>query len=114
MPTKHLAEATAIIAARLKISTNASLSLFAKIIQLGHGDVHDFIISRSTIWRQRISGEKKVAGVIYGKFVQSLKEDSKVFVVVQWDGKKVKYQSGALENLCSIPSSTFFHTSRDI
>ena len=49
LPTKGLAEATAVISARLKISTNASLSLFAKVIQLGHGDVHDFIISRSTV-----------------------------------------------------------------
>ena len=76
--TKTLAKATAVVTARLKISTNASLSLFAKIIQLGHGDVHDFIISRSTVWRQRISGEKQVAEKIFDKFVKSLNVDSKV------------------------------------
>ncbi len=102
LPTKNLGEATAVIAARLKLSTNASLSLFAKIIQLGHGDVHGFIISRSTIWRQRISGEKKVADVIFNKFAKSLLDDSKVSVVVQWDGKQVKYQIGALEERLGI------------
>ena len=64
LPTKNLGKATAVIAARLKLSTNASLSLFAQIIQLGNRDVHEFIISRSTIWRQRIRAEKKVADIL--------------------------------------------------
>ena len=40
-----------------KVSTNVALTLFAKMINLGVGDVHDYILSRTTIWRQRIAGE---------------------------------------------------------
>ena len=102
LPTRNLAEATAVLSARLKLSTNSALTLFAKIIQLGHGDIHDFIMSRTTIWRQRIIGEKKVAEKIFEKFQQSL-EGKTIFVILQWDGKKVKYQSGAEQDrLCIV------------
>ena len=40
LPTKTLTEATAIIAARCRHSTNEVLTLFAKIITMGGGDLH--------------------------------------------------------------------------
>ena len=102
LPTKDLAKATSVLSARLKLSTNAALTLFAKIIQLGQGDIHDFIMSRTTIWRQRIIGEKEVAERIFEKFYQSL-DGNKIYVIFQWDGKKVKYQSGTQhDRLCII------------
>ncbi len=40
--------------------------------------------------------------MIFNKFAKSLLDDSKVSVVVQWDGKQVKYQIGALEERLGI------------
>ena len=48
LPTKSLAEGVAVLAARCRQSVNEVLTLFAKIIKMGGGDLHDYILSRST------------------------------------------------------------------
>ena len=100
LPTYDIAKATAVLTARLKVSTNVALTLFAKMINLGGGDVHDFILSRTTVWRQRIAGETQAAEKIYEKY-QSLLKDPLTYCVLQWDGKKIEYADGEThDRLC--------------
>ena len=44
LPTRNLAETSSILTARLHMSTNAVLTLFAKVIQLGHGELKDYCL----------------------------------------------------------------------
>ena len=70
------------------------------MINLGGGDVHDFILSRTTVWRQRIAGETQAAEKIYEKY-QSLLKDPLTYCVLQWDGKKIEYADGEThDRLC--------------
>ena len=62
-----------------------------QIIQLGHGELHDFVLSRSTVMRQSIKGEKKAAEEFKQKFERKLQE-GKNLILIQWDGKKVEYK----------------------
>ena len=97
LPTRTMAEASSILTARLRMSTNAVLTLFAKIIRMGQGELKDFVLSRTSVWRQRISGEKKAADDLYDKW-KKLLEDPSIKVILQWDGKKVKYETGTVED----------------
>lgn len=95
LPTKDLAKNTADLCDRLKLSHRSVTSLFAKVILSGGGELKDFVLSKSTAWRQRILGEKEVekklklkAEALYGK---------NPYGVLHIDGKKVKFESGAVE-----------------
>ena len=100
LPTYDIAKASSVLTARLEMSDRAVLTLFAKIIQLGKGNVHDFILSRSSVWRQRITGEKEAADQVFHKF-KSLLESTDEHIILQWDGKKVAYSSGEIhDRLC--------------
>ena len=101
LPTCELAKATAVITARLNMSTNTALTLFGKIINLGQGDVHDFIMSRSTVWRHRIKAESEAAEGLYNTFQETHVNLQGRHYLVHWDGKKVEYASGEKEDrLC--------------
>ena len=95
LPTKDLAKNSADLCDRLKLSHRSVTSLFAKVILSGGGELKDFVLSKSTAWRQRIIGEKEAekklklkAEALYGQ---------NPYGVLHFDGKKVKFESGAVE-----------------
>ena len=100
LPTKDLLKDSASICARLKLSNTAIVSLYAKIIVSGGGELKDFVMSKTSAWRQRIKGEKETEKKMKIEFKElSLKNP---YGILHWDGKQVKYASGEVEERLAI------------
>ena len=95
LPTKNLNKETAVLADRLKISHRAATSLFAKIIISSGGELKDFVISKSSSYRHRILAEKEAEKKLKIKY-ESLSAASP-YGILHFDGKKVKFESGEVE-----------------
>ena len=91
LPTKDLAKNTADLLDRLKVSHSSATSLFAKIILSGGGDLHDFVISKTTFWRQRIIGEKQAEKKL--KLKSEALSEKNLYGILHFDGKKVQFNS---------------------
>ncbi len=92
LPTKDLVKDAAPICARLKLSLTTITSLYAKIIVSGGGDLKDFVMSKSSTWRHRISGEKEVEKKLKIKLQEMSAKNP--YAILHWDGKKVKFETG--------------------
>ena len=95
LPTKDLLKDASSIAARLKLSSTAVTSLYAKIIVSGGGDLKDFVLSKTSTWRHRIAGEKQAEKKLKIRFKEL--SSSYPYGILHWDGKQVKFQSGDVE-----------------
>jgi hypothetical protein len=95
LPTKDLLKDSASICARLKLSNTAITSLYAKIIVSGGGELKDFVMSKSSAWRQRIQGEKEIEKKMKIEFNELSSKNP--YGILHWDGKQVKFQSGDIE-----------------
>ena len=94
---KTLFKESAEVATRCGISNRNHIALTAKIIKMGGGDLKDVTLSTSSAWRQRTEEVGEKAGHIKDAFVLTKQER----VVVHWDGKIIKYDTGAEdERLC--------------
>ena len=98
LPTKNIGEITATLASRLRLSINSELSIFARVILAGSGNLSDFVLSRTTLWRQRIEAEKKAVDKIKSDFNVKNPE----FIVLHWDSKQVKFESGKTQEHLAI------------
>ena len=87
LPTKDLMKDMASISARLKLSQRAATSLYAKIIISGGGELKDFVISKSSTWRQRIAAEKETENKL--KLRQNEESTKNPYKILHWDGKKL-------------------------
>ena len=95
LPTKDLTKETAVIADRLKLSHRAAISLFAKIILSAGGELKDFVLSKSSSYRHRILAEKDAERKLNIKY-ECLSAASP-YGILHFDGKKVKFESGEVE-----------------
>ena len=59
LPTKDLSKDTAVLCDRLKLSHRSVTSIFAKVILSAGGELKDFVLSKSSVFRHRIIGEKR-------------------------------------------------------
>ena len=95
LPTKDLAKDISVLVARLRLSNRAATSLVARVILSAGGDLRNFVISKSTTYRHRILAEKDVEQKLNLKS-KSLPPDNP-YGIIHFDGKKVKYESGDVQ-----------------
>lgn len=95
LPTKDIGKEIGVLTARLKLSNRAVTSLYAKVILSGGGDLNKFVISKSTIHRQRILAEKAAEEKLKIRFEELSAE--KPYGILHWDGKQIKFNSGDVE-----------------
>ena len=68
VPRKRIANETAICAKRFKISISGQVALTSNFINSSGGDLNDFSVSRTTVWRQGQSAISDAAGQVREKF----------------------------------------------
>lgn len=94
---KTLFKESAEVAARCGISNRKHAALTAKIVKMGGGSLEDITLSTSSAWRQRSKGVDEGASAIKEKFIS----DHYQMVVLHWDGKIIKYETGTVDDrLC--------------
>ena len=94
---KNLFKESAEVAARCGFSTRNHVALTAKIIKMGGGNLADVTLSTSSAWRQRSDAINDGSGKIKQKFQAKVSD----MVVLHWDGKIIKYDTGNVDDrLC--------------
>ena len=94
IPRRNLAKVLSPSASRMKLSVRQSLVCASDMIRVGKGKVSNFAISKTTFQRQRKAGEAELAAKLMSMF---LNNPNLKYIVVHWDGKKVKYMDGKIE-----------------
>lgn len=94
MPRKGLAKVLTPIAGRMQLSNRQSFAYAAEVIKAGKGKVADFAMSKSSFYLQRKGTEEELASKLMNEF----RNDPKIkFVIVHWDGKKVKLADRSIQ-----------------
>ena len=94
VPHRNLSKVLSPSASRMKLSVRQSLVCASNMIRVGKGKVSDFAISKTTFQRQRKAGEAELPAKLMSMFLNNPKLK---YIVVHWDGKKVKYMDGKIE-----------------
>ena len=90
---------------RQKISVNAATMIMPAFIQAYDGNINEFSLSRSTIYRARIANKLQVSEEILKEFI----ENSPEFVALYWDGKLIQERYGKKYDALSIIARGLFH-----